>query len=334
MPASATDTTPDTDESATESIKAEARQDAYPSRVGSRPEIVPRLDPIVYGDADDGPLSTAQLKEFEQNGFLILPGFFSSNIVDGCLEELARLCESSEIRRRPEAIVEPDREELRSLFAIHDPAISAFFNRLAGDPQLVDMAMQILGGDVTVHQSRVNLKPGFAGQEFYWHSDFETWHVEDGMPRMRAVSCSILLTENRPENGPLMLVPQSHRYFIACVGETPDNHYQMSLRRQEYGVPDNNSLQRLIDQGGITSATGPPGTVVLFDCNTMHGSNSNITPLPRTNLFFVYNSASNSLQPPFCGKQPRPEYIAAREHLQNVAPPLIADKSSTNGSHS
>ncbi len=322
MPAPATYTAPETDTplNKPELNETAARQDAYPSRVRSQPEIIPRLDPIVYGDADEGPLSTDQLSEFEQNGFLILPGLFSSNIVDVCMQELARLCKSPEIRCRPEAIIEPNRNKLRSLFAIHDPAISAFFDRLASDPRLVGMAMQILGGDVALHQSRVNLKPGFAGQEFYWHSDFETWHVEDGMPRMRAVSCSILLTENRPENGSLMLVPQSHRYFVACVGETPDNHYQTSLRRQECGVPDNESLQQLIDQGGITSATGPPGTVVLFDCNTLHGSNSNITPLPRTNLFFVYNSIANPLQAPYCGKQPRPEFIASRNRDKPLVP--------------
>lgn len=308
--------------------------DSYPSRVRSQPEFIPRRDPIVYGDADGGPLSAIQLEQYEQNGFLTLPGFLSANVVDGCLEELARLCESPDIRRRPEAIIEPDRDELRSLFAINNPDISAIFSRMAGEPRLADMAMQILGGDVMLHQSRVNLKPGFAGQEFYWHSDFETWHVEDGMPRMRAVSCSILLTENRPENGPLMLIPQSHRSFVACVGETPDNHYQMSLRRQEYGVPDNDSLRQLIQQGGITSATGPPGTVVLFDCNTMHGSNSNITPLPRANLFFVYNSIANSLQPPFCGKKPRPEFIAARDHPQQAVLACIDDESPPRESNS
>ncbi len=43
--------------------------------------------------------------------------------------------------------------------------------------------------------------PGFTGSGFYWHSDFETWHAEDGMPSMRAVSCSIALTENFAYNG-------------------------------------------------------------------------------------------------------------------------------------
>lgn len=301
--------------------------DVYPSRISPKPRIIPRTDPIVYGDASEGPLSAAQLKQYEQNGFLVLPRFLNRGVVDDCLTELTRLCESHEIRHRPEAILEPEGEELRSLFAVHHPEISAFFSHIAGAPQLVNVAMQILGGEVSPHQSRVNLKPGFAGQEFYWHSDFETWHVEDGMPRMRAVSFSILLTENRALNGPLMLVPQSHQKFVSCVGETPDEHYRMSLRRQEYGVPDQESLEQLVAQGGIEAATGPPGTVVLFDCNTMHGSNSNITPQPRANLFFVYNSVANSLQSPFCGKAPRPEFIAARKQIREVVPAYVNDES-------
>jgi ectoine hydroxylase len=109
---------------------------------------------------------------------------------------------------------------------------------LTRDPRILAKAREILGGDVYIHQSRINYKPGFRGKEFYWHSDFETWHVEDGMPRMRAVSCSIALTPNYEFNGPLMLVPGSHRYFLSCVGETPEEHYKESLKKQEIGVPD------------------------------------------------------------------------------------------------
>src|SRR5690606_39163792 len=156
-----------------------------------------------------------------------------------------------------------------------------------------------LDSEVYIHQSRVNLKPGFHGKEFYWHSDFETWHVEDGMPRMRAVSCSILLTPNTPYNGPLMLVPGSHKQYVACVGRTPEDHYTQSLRRQEFGVPDDDSLARLVEQGGIEAPTGPAGSLLLFDCNTMHGSSSNISPFPRSNLFFVYNSVENRVQAPY-----------------------------------
>src|SRR3546814_4459192 len=104
-------------------------------------------------------------------------------------------------------------------------------------------------------------------------SDFETWHVEDGMPRMRALSMSVLLAENTSNNGPLMVIPRSHRVFLSCVGETPDNHYKISLKKQEYGVPDEDSLAELAHAHGIVAPIGKPGTVILFDCNLMHGSN-------------------------------------------------------------
>jgi ectoine hydroxylase len=166
---------------------------------------------------------------------------------------------------------------------------------------------------VYVHQSRLNYKPGFQGKEFYWHSDFETWHAEDGMPRMRALSMSVLLAENTPNNGPLMLIPGSHRTFLSCVGATPEDHYKMSLKRQEYGVPDETNLAELAFSKGIVAPVGKPGTVIVFDCNMMHGSNGNITPFPRANAFLVYNAVSNRLEAPFAAAKPRPPFIAARE---------------------
>ena len=78
--------------------------------------------------------------------------------------------------------------------------------------------------------------------------------------------------------------------------------------------------ERLTEQGGIAAPTGPAGSAVFFDCNTMHGSNGNITPYPRSNAFFVYNSVENTLQDPFCGLKPRPEHIATRQDFSPLQP--------------
>src|SRR3546814_4109818 len=64
---------------------------------------------------------------------------------------------------------------------------------------------------------------------------------------------------------------------------------------------------------GIVAPIGKPGTVILFDCNLMHGSNGNITPFPRANAFLVYNAVSNRLKAPFGVATPRPDFIAARD---------------------
>lgn len=189
---------------------------------------------------------------------------------------------------------------------------------------MLNVAREILGGEVYIHQSRINDKPGFNGKEFYWHSDFETWHSEDGMPAMRALSCSILLTDNSEANGPLLLIPGSHRHYVSCIGETPDENYKRSLKKQEIGVPDEGLLRYLADMGGIVSCTGKAGSVVFFDCNAMHGSNSNITPYPRSNVFFVYNSIANKLAQPTGGLTARPEFVATREDIAPLSPLPLA----------
>ncbi|MEZ5644777.1 MAG: ectoine hydroxylase [Burkholderiaceae bacterium] len=284
--------------------------DRYPSRFKPTASITARQDPVVHGRADDGPLNQGQLHYFEDNGYLNFHDLLSPQEVQECLQELERLRADESVKDRDEAVIEPGSRELRSIFAVHQS--SDVLRRLANHPKLTAIARQLMGGDVYIHQSRINYKGGFRGKEFYWHSDFETWHMEDGVPAMRMVSCSIALTPNTPYNGPLMIIPGSHQRYVTCVGATPENHYRDSLRQQEVGVPDDDSLQHLVQDFGITAPTGLAGSVTFFDCNVMHGSSSNITPLPRSNVFMVFNSVDNTPVEPFCGLAPRPNFIAER----------------------
>jgi ectoine hydroxylase len=302
-------------------------QDPYKSRTQNNPAILSRFDPVLYEQA--GPSATpalnmAQRDAYQTNGFLLLPELFSAVEVAHLYNEMQAMREDYTGKGREEVIAEPGSGEVRSIFNVH--RLNSVFANLVRDPRVLNVAREILGSEVYIHQSRINYKPGFKGKEFYWHSDFETWHTEDGMPAMRALSCSILLTDNDELNGPLMLIPGSHRHFISCAGKTPDEHYKQSLKKQECGVPDEILLRYLSDLGGITSCKGKAGSVVFFDCNTMHGSNGNITPYPRSNVFFVYNSMENQLGAPRDHLKPRPEFIAARQGITALSPkPLTFD---------
>lgn len=293
-------------------------EDLYPSRVDDTVRLIPRVDPVVHGGGRSGPIAADDLARYDAQGFMARPSLLMPAEVSAINADLAGWMADPAVASLDETITEPGSGAVRSIFRIHE--LHARFDALARDPRLLDAARQILGGDVYLHQSRVNFKPGFAGKDFYWHSDFETWHVEDGMPRMRALSVSVALTDNHHVNGPLMLMPGSHRTFVACAGRTPDHHYKASLKKQEYGVPDHDSLRTLAAQGGIEAPIGPAGTAVFFDCNTMHGSNGNITPFARSNVFFVYNSVDNRLADPYCGLTPRPEYIATRRPVGPLGP--------------
>ncbi len=290
-------------------------EDPYPSRVAAEATMLPRLDPVVRRDPRyPAPLTEDRLAAYEHDGFMVLEDVFDAT-------EVAALRRQADALRAAQATLEPgtvirepgqaDAGAVRSVFAIHRQ--SDAFAALVADHRLAGLAAALLGDEVYIHQSRLNFKPAFHGKEFYWHSDFETWHTEDGMPRMRALSMSIMLDDNHPQAGPTMFVPGSHRRYVTCVGQTPEDHYKASLRKQEYGVPDHDSLRRLVDEGGIAAPAPRAGSVVVFDCNTMHGSNGNITPFGRSNAFVVFNAWSNRLVAPFGDTRPRPEFIAHRE---------------------
>ncbi len=295
--------------------------DRYPSRAGRGACLESRADPVIYSPGSArllAHLSSKQIVQYERDGYLVLHDVFSGEEVQCFKDELERLRKDAILTGNDEVISEPGSGDIRSIFRVH--SISPVFKRLASDQRLAGIAQGLLDDDVYIHQSRLNYKPGFRGKEFYWHSDFETWHVEDGMPAMRALSMSITLTENTQHNGPLMLMPGSHKSYAVCTGDTPANHFKASLKKQEYGVPEDDLLEQLARHNGVVSAVAKPGSVIIFDCNTMHGSNSNITPDPRSNVFFVYNAISNRIVKPFCDQSPRPEYIATREHVETIKP--------------
>jgi ectoine hydroxylase len=288
--------------------------DAYPSRLGGSTRVLERYEPVVHGAGANGPLKESQLVQYESLGYAALPGVFGKDELAEIRREVDALGADPALALRPELILEPGGQAVRSIFRPH--ALHPFFEELVSDARLVGVAEQILGDEVYVHQARINLKPAFRGKEFFWHSDFETWHVEDGLTHMRALSISLALTDNNEFNGPLLVIPGSHRRFISCPGMTPENHHEMSLRRQEYGIPDDETLAHLVRDFGIHAPKVAAGSLVVFDCNIMHGSGSNISPWPRENLFVVYNSVQNPPQKPFSGQAPRPDYIAER----SVAP--------------
>lgn len=290
----------------------------YVSRTLTPEPIIRRDDPIVYGKAEDGPLGKSKIKEYSANGFIVLKNLLPEFLIGQVQQESDRLYSYalhslSEVMAPGEVVLEPGNKAIRSIFNIHKRY--AFFNLLSQNQLLLDIVRQLLNDELYIHQSRISYKPAFEGRDFSWHSDFETWHMEDGMPKPRAISCSILLTENFAYNGPQMVISGSHKYFVPCQGKTPQDHFKTSLKKQVYGVPSPEAISYLCERGHIRALKGKPGDVVFFDCNIMHGSSNNISPNSRNNIFFVYNSINNQLRQPYGGTLPRPEYIASREPM-------------------
>lgn len=322
-------------------------EDVYPSRVANtRAKLLPRVDPVIDKNSlGSGPLTPQQMLDFDRDGAIVLPSVFG-------FEELAILKKSiMGVRDYYETLgqeevdlstrlvseksvggVSVDKKIiLKSIWEVHKNTDDAQHLRDAGpvlftlarDARLVGAAQQILGEDVYIHQSRINFQQGYSevnplgGTGFLWHQDFEQWHSDDGMPRMRAISMAILLDRNTEANAALMIMPGTHRYFLQAEPYSQENSTkgEAALRLKTGPILGDHILPNLANKYGIRYCKGEPGDVVVFDCATLHGSHTNISPWPRQNVFFVYNAVSNILNPEggYDDKAlVRPEHIACR----------------------
>lgn len=287
-------------------------KDLYPSR-GKEEKIIKRVDKTVYSKEKIGnySLDEKELEVYEKNGFIIIPEAFTQKEIKKFRQELKQLELNEKLWKKEEFISEPNDNKLRTIFNQH--LFSKIYKKLSKDPRILDKVMQILGSDVYIHHGRINVKRAYQGKSFPWHSDFETWHSEDGMPNCRCLSAWLMLTDNTQFNGPLYLIKESHKKFVSCKGVTPKDNYKKSLKKQEYGVPSIDAIKQLSKNDKLVSAIGKAGTLVLHDGNILHGSADNISPEDRTNIFFVYNSVKNTPVKPFSSKSPRADFLCLKD---------------------
>lgn len=286
--------------------------DIYETRVNDKQSIVARHDLIV----SESPkfLSNDQASEYRDNGFIVIKTFFGNAEIEAS-KECAGLIFSEHMDTN--IVKEPSSDVIRSALGVHwqEPFMS-----MGESEKLVNIVSDIVCGSPYIHQSRINYKEGMKSIGWSWHSDFETWHAQDGMPRMQCVSAMIPLVRNTYANGALMIIPGSHKEYVSCAKPSQHSSPEENFADQKEGVPDGEAIKYFMDKSGGSVAVieCDPGDLVLFDCNVLHVSNPNVTPYQRTNLFFVYNNIDNSLKNPYCGISPRPEWMGARKTAKEI----------------
>ena len=242
-------------------------------------------------------LTEQQLATFHKDGIVAIENLFSQEEVDRLNFALA------EVRaiRPPGAVAQRSSDSLRLIYGAdhHHP----LYERLVRHPRWVEPARQLLENEVYIHQLRINTKAAFDGEGWWWHQDFATWHFEDGMPDPEALMIGVLLDDCEPCNGPLQVIPGSHK-----LGHLDDNAPDRD--KSGYTVMDlpRETIARLAREGGMQALTGKAGTVFFMHCNLVHGSSTNISPGERTIIYINVNSVTNAITKPV-----RADYFANKD---------------------
>ena len=249
-------------------------------------------------------LSPSQLASLKEDGFFILPNAFSTEDLALFRAEVDHL-----VSNNAEGVVFESNGLVRALHGCHQQ--SDVFAKLIRRRELLEPAMEILGSEVYVHQFKINVKAAFGGDVWPWHQDFIFWHHGDGMPTARAVNMSIFLDEITPFNGPLFIIPGSHKEGMLEVAPNDEvSGWQANVSAKlKYTVP-HEKVAALEAANGMKAATGSAGSIMFFDPNLVHASVPNISPHRRELLVITYNSVANTLTPI---ANPRPEFLSSQD---------------------
>ncbi|MDZ8184104.1 MAG: phytanoyl-CoA dioxygenase family protein [Nostoc sp. ChiSLP02] len=260
-------------------------------------------------------LTKEQIQIYEDNGFVLLPECFSQAEVNRMNLKLP-LIFSQETSKR---ILEEEGKTVRAVHGVH--STDEIFQRLSQHPQLVKPAMQLLGSKVYIYQFKINAKAAFRGDIWEWHQDYIFWRKEDGLPTPRVVNALVLLDDMNEFNGPLFVIPGSHKEgMIEIVDPNTSNQPIAKTERpawmSNFSAKLKYSLNKelvadLVLKYGICSIKASAGSVLLFDSNIVHASPSNISPFDRAVVIVTYNSIENI---PLPVPNPRPEFLVSRDY--------------------
>ena len=229
-------------------------------------------------------LSPSQQKShYEAEGYLVFP-----ELLD--MAELATLRAAlAEVLLEAEGLTESNdkfsvvpsddgtRHVVRRIFSPiqHHPA----FYDLVFNPKIVDVVENLIGPDIQLHHTKLNLKPPSKDARFEWHQDYPFFpHTNFDL-----LAVMIMLDDSTEDNGCLKIIPGSHKWG-------PRNHLFAKDGAFSSQLEDRSVLE---DASRWKTVPVPAGGMELHHCNMLHSSGPNRGLQPRSAIVIQYRAADN-----------------------------------------
>ncbi len=213
---------------------------------------------------------------YKEQGYLVVPDVLSPSELDLIRRELAQLIDkASEVTEHDDVYdLEDDHSPAApNIRRIKNPdAVMPSVAALLHHPVLLDVLTQLLGSGVRFQTSKLNMKAAEGGSAVEWHQDWAFYpHTNDDL-----LAVGILLDDVDETNGPLCVLPGSHR------GAIYDHHANGYFS----GAID--PVENPIDFSAAVPLVGTAGSMTFHHVRAVHGSAPNLSARPRNLLLFQF----------------------------------------------
>src|SRR6516225_6901267 len=196
-------------------------------------------------------LTPAQIDQYRELGYLVVPDVLGRDLL-------------AEVKHRVDAIVadaakvtaHTDVYDLEDSHSAQEPRVRRiktphkhfpYFNELTRNPRITSILAQLLGSNIRLHGSKLNMKSAGYGAPVEWHQDWAFYpHTNDDV-----LATGIYLDDCGMQNGPLLVVPGTHK------GPVYDHH------ADGYFVGAMNPEIKGLDYGKAVPLMGNAGSMTI-----------------------------------------------------------------------
>ncbi|MEM6932051.1 MAG: phytanoyl-CoA dioxygenase family protein [Pseudomonadota bacterium] len=222
--------------------------------------------------------------DYERDGYIVVERF----LPDSLIEDLRRETDQFVAAAREERLIGPNFDiistgsgfDLRRI-ANPEAAAEVYDRAMRWDP-MIDLVSQLLGGTCRFDHGKLNFKPPTGGGALDWHQDYAFYpNTNQDM-----LAVGIMIEDCTPENGPLMVIPGSHRGTAGIGGGPIYDHHQSGLF---VGGVKSEALGGL--DASAVALTAPAGSISIHHTATLHASTANKSDKNRPLLLYNYFAA-------------------------------------------
>jgi phytanoyl-CoA hydroxylase len=224
-------------------------------------------------------LTKQQIAQYHDDGYVIVTDGFTPDLVQRMRRVTDQLVEQSRAVKESDAVFDlapshsAERPRVRR---IKDPImVDPVFMEALTHPPLIAALKSLLGPNLRVRNTKLNLKEAHVGDPVEWHQDWAFYpHTNEDV-----LAVGVMLDDCEIENGPLLVLPGSHK------GPVLSHHTEGYF----CGAIDPTLCD--VDFSKAVPCTGKAGSFSIHHARTVHGSAENTSNRPRRLLLYEVTAA-------------------------------------------
>jgi len=221
-------------------------------------------------------LTQDELDFYDEHGYLVLTDVVPADRLKAVIDETERMCAVASTITEAIPMLDldpshtPEKPRIRRIKSQHEH--SEFFKVFAAEPLIMDLLDPLMPSGIRLHNTKINMKSAGVGESIEWHQDWAFYpHTNDDV-----LAIGIYLDDCTEENGPMMVIPGSHK------GPTYDHHEGPYF----CGAMDPDKCD--VDFSKAVPLMGPAGTLTIHHARLIHGSAYNRSSRSRRFLLQAY----------------------------------------------